>query len=86
MFILATIILCVYGGGGRLGQSPESGQLTDSRVGWGGIVGLGRMGWGRDPNQTSPDFRFLEVGISVTVCILRLFCRRFLPKLHFSLF
>ena len=53
-----------------LGRSPESGQLTDWGGGGGGGWGNGfEEGWGGrcDPNQTSPDFRFPEVGTLMLV-------------------
>ena len=40
-------------------------------MGWGGVTGFDRgEGWGVNQNQTSPDFRFPEVGISAKDLLL----------------
>ena len=66
-FGLRASILIISVCGGRLGRDPESGQLHVIDLGDG--VGKGFLGWGGGgvmiQNQTTPDFRIIEVGISV---------------------
>ena len=78
-FIIELISVC----GGRLGQSPESGQVTD--LGWGEVIGLEGVGVvGCDPksNISMPvsDFKWLA-------CLRKVSRTDRVPLLvHFSVF
>ena len=64
-FDLCASILVTFSLGGGLGQSPESGQLTNLG-GWARVTGFKGSGVGDViQNQTSPDYRLPEVGITV---------------------